>query len=455
MSREDTPSDRDRVSQGLKLASESVTLRFIVVAVIFLVLLVPMALEGVLLHDRQSNRNEAHRNIAKSWSGPQELSGPTLLVPVELNTSSTTDSQMGVVRIAPHEFKANIRSVHEVRSRGIHTVPLLTAEIQLTGTFVDLNAEELTERFAQMHWDQAVLSLAIPDTRGIQEFAIWLGKTQDPTAVQSGIGLDGSLTGIHAPVRDVDPSAEIDFKIELVLRASERLRIVPIGETSNIQMSGTWPHPKFDGRRLPETRKVSDSGFEAVWKIHGLARGFPSRLYYENFSSATNILWSVPRGSEEGASVGFSLHDPLSPYRWLERTFKHGILIVALTLTTVLCLELILGIRLHVVQYGVVGIAQVFFFLLLLSLSEHIGFTLGYVVGATILTGMIGAFVYAAAHSRLASAILTGVVALLYAVLFLVLRQEVYALLTGTLLLLMMLATLMWSTRNLSRITSN
>ena len=451
MSDEVSPANRDSVSQGLRFASGSVTLRFIAVAVIFVVLLVPMGLEGVLLQDRESNRDEAHRNIAQSWSGPQELPGPILLVPVELKASASTKSQTGVVRVAPYEFKASVHSVHEVRSRGIHSVPLLSAEIQLTGTFEKFNFEELGERFEMVHWSQAVLGVPIPDTRGIQEFNIWLDGNSDASAVQSGIGLDGSLSGVHAPISLVEPVTDISFKIELTLRASERLRIVPIGETSSIQMSGTWPHPKFDGRHLPDSRKVSETGFEAAWKVHGLARGFPSQLYFEDFSSARNILWSDSEYFEADVSVGFSLLDPLSPYRWLGRTFKHGILIVALTLTTVLCLELILGVRLHVVQYGVVGIAQVFFFLLLLSLAEHIGFTLGYVAGATVLTGMIGAFVYGATHNRLASAVLTGAVALLYAVLFLVLSQEVYALLTGTLLLLLMLATLMWSTRKLGR----
>ena len=435
----------------MRLASGSATLRVLAVAAISGALMIPLGLEWIVLVDRQQNRGEAEENIARSWASSQEVAGPVILLPVAPSGDDPDQPLTQVLRITPKTWKATIDATHEIRSRGIHSVPLLTSSIRLEGRFEDLGTSVVRHRFDSLNWQGAVISLQVSDTRGIQAFEASLGGSGMPLEFVAGIGLDGAAPGIHAPIALQRNDAELSFVINLQIRSSDRLRVVPMGEDSEITMKGTWPHPKFDGRHLPDARTVASDGFEAHWKVHSLARGFPSQLQIRDFTKADSVLWTISPDSEGGSSAGFSLHDPLDPYRWVERSFKYGILLVVLTLTTVLCLELILSVRLHLVQYAVVGVSQVFFFLLLLALSEHIGFGLGFLAGSVVLTGMTSAFVLAATKNGLATGVLAGAIAVLYAALFLVLRQETYALLTGSLLLLAMLATVMWATRNLER----
>ena len=127
-------------------------------------------------------------------------------------------------------------------------------------------------------------------------------------------------------------------------------------------------------------------------------------------------------------------------------------LFVVLTLVSVLCLELATGIRFHFVQYGVTSVALVLFFLTLLALAEHIGFALGYVAAAVVLAGMIGWYAFGSTGNRRLALAAFGSLAVLYAVLYALLRLESFALLVGAVVLLAALAMLMRVTRGLTPI---
>ena len=152
----------------------------------------------------------------------------------------------------------------------------------------------------------------------------------------------------------------------------------------------------------------------------------------------------------KGEDVGFSVFQPVDLYSSVERSIKYGVLFVVLTFVSVLCLELATGIRFHFVQYGVTSIALVLFFLTLLALAEHVGFTLGYVAAAVVLTGMIGLYAYGSTGNRRLAIAAFGSLAALYAVLYTLLGLESFALLVGTVVLLGALAMLMRVTRGLT-----
>ena len=206
-------------------------------------------------------------------------------------------------------------------------------------------------------------------------------------------------------------------------------------------MQSTWPHPSFDGGLLPDVRATSRAdGFTASWTARDLARGFPGVM---RISSTDDDYF-------EDKDLGFSVFEPVDLYSSVERSIKYGMLFVVLTLVSVLCLELSTGMRFHFVQYGVTSVALVLFFLTLLALAEHIGFTWGYVVAAVVLTGMIGWYAYGSTGNRRLAVAAFGSLAVLYAGLYALLRLESVALLVGTVVLLAALAMIMRVTRGLT-----
>ena len=243
------------------------------------------------------------------------------------------------------------------------------------------------------------------------------------------------LTGLPA-----DAALGGQFSIRLALRGSGRFSAVPVGDQSSVAMASTWPHPSFNGRILPDDHDVRSDGFTASWVTHQLGRGFASALH-------------IPAGERqvfEDMDLGFSVFEPVNLYGSVLRSIKYGVLFVVLTLAGLLCIELSMGLRFHYVQYGVTAVALVLFFLTLLALAEHVGFTLGYSIAAALLTGMIGWYVHGSTQSRSLTALGMGVLAVLYAVLYGLVRLESFALLAGTGVLLLALAMLMWATRKLA-----
>ena len=105
------------------------------------------------------------------------------------------------------------------------------------------------------------------------------------------------------------------------------------------------------------------------------------------------------------------------------------------------------GVRLHPVQYLLVGLALAIFFLLLLALSEHIGFDAAYAVAAMSLVLLIGYYVAGVAASRRVAAGVSAALGMAYGLLYAILASEDQALLLGALTVFTALATLMITTR--------
>ena len=421
---------------SLPFDPRSVSLRFIGVAVLIAVSMIPLGLVSCVVDDRQQYRNVAIEDIAAVWGGKQRIAGPVLVIPVD--NSESEDGGEHYVAVMPERLDVSVATSHELRHRGIFETPVFGAEISAEGTFADLDLEQLRHRFGPLRVDLAMLMMGVSDPRGIRDANLAWGN--DEVALSSMPSHEGPIGGgLAGPVPD---SAEFGdaFSLKMSLRWTERFSVVPVGDASTVAMRSTWPHPSFDGRLLPDARDINAEGFASSWTTRDLARGFPGVM---RISSRDGDHF-------EGKDFGFSAFEPVDLYGSVERSIKYGVLFVVLTLVSVLCLELATGMRFHFVQYGVTSVALVLFFLTLLALAEHIGFTLGYVAAALILTGMIGWYAYGSTGNRRLAVTSFGSLATLYAVLYTLLRLESLALLVGTLVLLGALAMLMRVTRGLT-----
>ena len=417
---------------NLDVRNIATSLRFVLVTGLIAVLMIPLLLVSVLVGDREQYYREAVASIARDWGGQQRVAGPMILIP-------TAQEDMGdvehFVALMPERLDMRLEARHEIRSRGIFEVPVFNVEITAQGAFAPFDVQELSAKFGTLRLERAVVAIGVSDMRGIRAAELrWRDAVLDLSATDE---VAPASPGLRATLPS--PGVGGAFAMKLELRGSERFSAVPVGDRSTIAMAATWPHPSFDGRFLPDEYDIGEDGFTASWSTLDLARGFPAVAHV----SARGDL-----GADK--DLGFRVVEPVSLYGSVSRSVKYGVLFVVLTLVSVLCLELATGRRFHLVQYGVTGVALALFFLTLLALAEHIGFTLGYIAAAVLLTGMIVWYAHGSTRDMRVTALAATLLTTLYAVLYLLLRLEFFALLVGTGVLLVALAMLMRVTRDLT-----
>jgi inner membrane protein len=218
---------------------------------------------------------------------------------------------------------------------------------------------------------------------------------------------------------------------------TQALSFVPLGKDTRAHMKSAWPHPSFTGRFLPDERQVTGKGFEARWQLSRLATGLTA-----------GVDPRLPKGESGFASAfGTSFLEPVDVYRMSERAVKYGLRVVLLTVVAFFLFEVLRRMAVHPIQYGLVGVALALFFLLLLSLSEHVPFLVAYLIAGLACVGLVAYYVGHVLKSLTRGLAFGGALAVLYAVLYLLLQSEDYALLLGAILLFGVLAVVMVATR--------
>ena len=436
--------------------------RALLIAAIGLVMLIPLLLVQGIVGERMQRQDSVTGEIARFWGKNQTIVGPVLVAPIEKRSPEEAESEFGRawvkvakplrgprghVVVLPEKLDIKASLPHEVRHRSIFDAVVYRATMSVRADFVLPDLAALTgpdaDPKAAIAWDRAQLVLGITDTAAIR--AIGESSFGDATPVfEPGTGLATGLgTGIHAAAGGIDPAAgNLSFSSVVELNGSDTFFVSPVGKTTHFSLTSDWPHPSFDGAFLPTDRDISDDGFSAAWEIPHLARPFPQAWIAAHGGDG-------PVYSPASYAGGVRIYQPVDLYQLTSRAAKYGILFVALTLLTFFILECVTGRRLHVVQYGVIAGGLVLFFLLLLSLAEHIGFTAAYVVAAGAEIAVIVAYATAALADRRQAVIAAAVLTALYVALYFILKAEDYALLAGALLLFGALTATMYATRNL------
>jgi inner membrane protein len=417
---------------------QSPVLKSFLVGALIVLLLIPLGLVGGLIHERQGTRAEAEQEVSEKWGSRQILGGPVLLVPYVVritDANGKTHVSTAHATLLPRRLDIEGDLTPEIRYRGIFEVPLYRARLRFAGEFALEELEPLKIPQEDLRWDEATLSVGVPDPRGIRETVrlLFNGAELD---FEPGAGT-GSVfpSGIHARV-GAPPQASA-FSFELALNGSSHLGFVPVGQDNRVTLGSSWPDPSFTGAFLPNARTVTPDGFEAEWQLYYLGRSYPQQ-------------WKpgeVDLNRLHASAAGVDLILPVDEYQKSMRSVKYGILFLVLTFGTYFLYEVLGRLRIHPFQYLLVGFALVLFYVLLLSLSEHIGFDAAYAAAAVATIGLIAGYsgFVLKQLSRVAGigALLSG----LYLYLYVLLQLEDYALLLGALGLFAALAAVMWITR--------
>jgi len=446
----------DTVHMGQTLISKlGRPARLIAVAILALILLVPLNMVRSVVRERHATYQSVVWDISGSWSGDQRVAGPILVVPyserVEVRDEfMTPDGEKRVTQrwetkqrravILPDRLNYQARLAPEMRHRGIYQVQVYTADLEVSGVFKNLEKTVASlvpdDRLEDIDWEKAVVGFGVSDPRGLVQVD---GFEFNGHAVQPkpGTTLDEILpSGFHMAVGGAI-SDTLEFILPMVIRGSGAFQFLPLGETTDAVIRSDWPHPSFVGKVLPTSRKISDAGFSAEWTIPLLNRSYPQ-------------VWRI--GSAvviDEIEAGVRLFEPVALYDLVTRAVKYGLLFIALTFLSLGLIEYVTNVRLSLVQFLLIGVALAMFFLILIALAEHMGFTTAYLLASS--TVVLINTLYCAAIVRRPSipAIVGAVLTAIYGILFLILQAEDFALLGGTLLLVVALTVTMFFTRKI------
>jgi inner membrane protein len=341
------------------------------------------------------------------------------------------------------------------RYRGIHKVLVYSGQYAFSGSFSVPRADTLVRANAKSRITPGTpfVSLGIADVRGIHKLdgIVFDGKRYE---FEQGEGLPASTSGLHASLDDVHPGsvAVAKFSFDLKLDGMSQLRFVPVGKNNLVTLTSSWPHPEFAGSFLPtpQTRVVNEHGFSATWDISSLATSVQAAVadridFVAAHADGLRDGTAAPAAAPQSFSVSFI--EPINVYSLSERAVKYGLLFVLLTFAAFFLFEMLRQLPVHPVQYGLVGLALAVFFLLLISLSEQIDFTLAYGIASAACILLNGFYLSHVLRNWRRGFGFGAGLTLLYGVLYGVLQSENNALLMGSVLLFAMLAAVMTATR--------
>ena len=418
----------------------SLTLKVIVLGMLWLMLLIPLAMTSGLRRDRSNRAAEAEKEVSAKWGAPQRIVAPVMqigLVRTE-ETKKGTTKKHEVLTLLPDKLAVTGSIKPERRYRGIYPVLLYRAKLMLDGEFT-VALPKLADN-QQIAKDDFSLQFGISDIKGITAFELEFGGRSFKSVPGSQLG-----RGIHCELPAEWLTATcgkpIKFHAELELNGCRELLFQPIGSDFTLKLDSPWPHPSFVGGFLPIERKIGAEGFSAEWKISELNRSYPQSF----------IDCDKDRFSREN-DLGVALVQLAGPYQQVERVHDYATLVIAIVLFAFLIGERAAKIWIHPLQYLFAGLSLVLFYTLLLAFCEHLNFPLSYAISAALIVVLTTGYAFAIFGGRRIPAFLLGLtVALAYALVYALVRLEDYALLVGSGILFAMLAMLMKFTGHLNR----
>ncbi|RJT23049.1 cell envelope integrity protein CreD [Buttiauxella izardii] len=406
-----------------------------------LLLLIPLSMLSSLIDERSSYRDDVEQSLRQSTSGPQTIIGPLIAIPItELTTVLEDNKEVKKERrfiryYLPENLNIVGKQTVEPRHIGIYEGQIWRTSVTLDATFNRQQLDSDTSGDAQIGTPYVVM--AVGDSRGIGKVGE-LDINGKSYPIEPGTNLPGVEQGLHAilPVERLKDE-KLTLRFNLDLMGTKQLAVVPLGRNSQFSLTSNWPHPSFIGDFLPQQRTVTESGFTANWQSTWFANNLNTSFYDGQIMDVARL-----------PAFSVTVANPVDQYQLTDRAVKYAILLIGLTFMSFFLLETLTGLRVHPMQYLLVGLSLVMFYLVLLAVSEHIGFDSAWLLASLICAGINGFYLKAVLNSWKTSLMFTTGLLVLDAVLWLLLQSEDSALLLGTGVLFAALSAIMLLTRH-------
>ena len=391
-----------------------------------------------LVKERKDRQAEAVADISNKWAGKQTVTGPLMMLPYHEFSKDEKGNAIVVkknIYVMPGKSEVIAKIFPEKRYRGIYQVIVYRSEISISGKFNPL--QELKIPIDNILWNEAALLFKVQDNlRGINEDLYIQWADSNLTLNPQPAGVSGMSDGFIAsiPFSAKESETEHLFSMKFSLNGSEQLLIAAAASENKVEMQSTWPDPSFTGVKLPDFRKVNEKGFVANWKF--MNRSVP-KVWNDNYYDLSQAM------------LGADLMISVDSYNKTERSVKYALLCIILTFASFFLIESIYKKHLHLVQYGLAGLALVLFYTLLLSVSEYTGFNIAYGIAAVATIGLVGWFVGSIMKSSKLALFISFVLGVVYAFIFIIVQLQDYALLMGSIGLFIALGIIMFFSRKL------
>ncbi len=428
----------DKVNNWIR---NSVTLKLMAITILMLLLLIPSAMIEQIISERELLSEEAIQEVSSKWAGSQQINGPILTIPVvfEETIDNKTTQTTRYYHILPEELNINGEIEPQKLKRGIHEVVVYKSDLGLSGSF-NISKKIIENNILEIQYDRAFLTVGLSDLRGIKDEVV-LQWNKEALSVEPGSKISGLIESgftIDLPPLSNSTSQRFDFSLDLKLRGSQTLSLTPLGSITNAKLNSSWKDPSFNGNFLPDDRDITDDGFRASWKVLQLNRNYPQQWFGSEYAK-----------SIKDSGFGLDLILPIDDYQKSMRSSKYGAMMIALTFLIFFVVEILNKRKIHPFQYILVGLGLCLFYILLVSISEHLGFDLAYLISAIAIIGMISVYSFSVFKNRKFSILVLVAMSGIYNFMYVTLQLAEYALLMGSIGLTIILGATMYLTRNI------
>ncbi|RFB05504.1 cell envelope integrity protein CreD [Parvularcula marina] len=439
--------------------TRAVGLKFILVGLLALMMWIPALFIYALVYERSGRASLVTEEIYQREGGEQKLAGPFLIIPAVEQVEGyrfDKDSKSPVMPVRrtyillPETVTADIDLATEQRHRSIFTATVYEAGVRVNGRF---DPKSITvPQNTELLWSEARIAMGLSSHHSLTGVrgapALSINGTPQTPAFQSGYEIiDGPgetsdrrvISGLSAPLSvGIRPQA-FDYELQMTLSGGGSIGFAPLGDSTDVTMTGDWPHPGMTGSISPLSRTITEEGFEAGWRTSSL-----SRPLAHSFMADKEVGSQLMR-----QMLSVNLVNPDTPYGKINRSLKYALLFMGLIFLTVFLLEIIYKSRAHPSQYILIGLAQVLFYVMVLALSEHVPFDTAF-LGMAVVTVLLSGFYAASIFRRRAGGIVSALAfAGVYCLIWLLMKSEDFALLIGASCAFTALAITMFVTRNI------
>lgn len=416
----ETPNTEKRFRPGLKL---------LLIAGMCVAFFIPQLLIQNLVSERKSTEYTAESEVFQSWGGNQTITGPYIEVPYTVEPSKQRNSLAIMPELLDVKGQVNTKPL----KRGIYDFIVYETSLTLTGRFKLPNDFEKNLQGKNLCFEEAALIIDLTSLRGLRDNVIieMLGNeyVMESSAGQTGLTCQADLNALLVP------DASIAFSLTIPFKGSGNLMFSPVGQTTTVSLNSDCVTPSFQGSYLPDERMVTDTGFQASWKVLAINRNYPQVI--------------TDKSKIREATFGVELKVPVEQYQQTDRAIKYAFLIILLTFAAVFFIEMRKAQPIHPVQYLLVGIALIVFYTLLLSFSEHLTFGLSYLIASVMTIGLIVIFMASVTKDKKTALGIGALLAALYTFVYVLLQLESYALMVGSIGIFVILGIAMFASQKI------
>lgn len=439
---------------------QSTTAKMIMVGILTLVLLIPLGFVKNLITERSQRQEEVITEINDKWGESVFLYGPILKVPytyfeetVSINekTKETVKQRKAYTSYAyffPEELNAKSNVTTKVLNRNNYESVVFSSKMKFEGNYIHPNFSSKNISNENIQWNKATILIQTTNLKSIKdEVKINFGNTNftfEPIYNSNPKETTEALETGYIDLTKILNQGKTAFRFDISYNGSQQIKMVPIGKTTQLNMTSNWASPSFTGNFLPDdrTKQITATGFVANWKILHINRAF-SQQSFDN----------LPDLSQYAFGVDFVI--PVNQYQQNERASKYGFLVIGLTFLIFFLIQSISKIKIHIFQYTMIGLALIMFYTLLISITEHSSFMKAYIIAGISVITLITLYSVSILKNKKFPMFIAASLVSLYTFLYVIIQLENYALIVGSIGLFTILAAVMYFSRKIDWTNGN